>query len=251
MWRNLPLEGGLRLAYWRDPKGNDVGAYPYLKAKHTVVPGVVFQGGIRGDVVWYSLQDIYQENPWMVLSSTPRPTGQILEVYGSARGTVARQVGWHTGSSMGRYKNFPGWREDDGHQRLCLQYSSIFLGKFFGELTYNDAAEDWSVRVRAERFFYAEKQCFRPRYQYRLHSTYHFQDKIILQGAFCWMGGIPLPAQQETQLIDLYTEANYWWNNRFSLFAKLQHLYNKDHVPYASRSAPNGWSMAAGVVYAW
>lgn len=262
--QDFDITGGLNLVY-QSPTSEGIDSlhpYPILEANYNLYEWLRPYAGIKGDVQTNTLERFLQENPRLASDITLLPTNQRFLLYGGARGELIKQVGFHTGLSVGSYKNlhcFVNSATSPG-QFDVLYDPATTLWNIFGELTHTNRSENWTTRLRGDYFYYflqdLDQPWHRPVYQLDLVSTYQWHDKVVFKGSMCCLGGIK--AQQETtkaveklsSVFDLGLGIDYLWNSRISIFLDCQNLLarrNKRYLNYPSR----GFQFVAGLTYGW
>ncbi|MEM9417358.1 MAG: hypothetical protein AAF963_03335 [Bacteroidota bacterium] len=239
---------------------NSFKVYPVLEVKYPLHPWLRPYGGISGDVQRNSLQSLLKENPRLAATPTLRHTNQPWLLYGGVRGDVMEQISFNTGLSAGKYQNLHclvNSTDEPGRFDVCYDPAAQ-LYNIFGELTHSNQADTWTTRLRGDYFHYNLQKLpqpwHRPRYQLDLLSTYRWQDKVILKGSVCCIGGIKAregsTAKALPTVFDASIRIDYLWNSRLSIFLDCQNLLvkcNERYLHYPSR----GFQFVGGLTYAW
>lgn len=261
---DFSVQTGFNLVYQNDSSEvvNRFNAYPVLEVNYALHKWLRPYVGIGGDMQRTSWQGFVAENPWLAPKPALRHTDQRFVFYGGAKGDIIEKVAFHTGISIGSYKNLHCFVNNPTEPRqFDIQYDpATTLLQVFGELTQTNRAETLTTRLRGDYFHYTLQQLprpwHRPSYQLDLLSTYNLHDKVLFKGTLYWLGGIEAldrttqTAKPLADVVDLGLGIDYLWGQRFSIFLNCQNLLARANKRYLY-APTGGFHFLLGLSYAW
>jgi hypothetical protein len=258
------LEVGVNVVYENDTikNGDKVHIAPVAKASLDLTDKVQVYGGISGDVEYRSLESYIEENPYLGSEVALSHNIKTFEVLGGLKGSFWQDVSFHTGISIGRYRNlafFVNSQADSTRFDILYDTENPTLVQFFGELGYSKS-DKLLVNLRADLYGYDTKELQnawgRPTYSFKVSGSYNLYDKLVLGTSLTVQGGIKALNQQSGHqetldgIFDLNLSADYMFSRRFSAFVIGKNIFSKEYELYLNYPS-RGFTAIAGITYSF
>ena len=258
------LEVGVNVVYENDSIENadKVHIAPVATASLELTDKVQVYGGISGDVDYRSLQSYIEEIPYLGSQVALSNNIKSFEVMGGLKGSFWQDVSFHTGFSVGTYRNlafFATSEADSTRFDILYDTGSPTLVQFFGELGYGKT-DKLLLNLRADLYGYdtdeVQEAWGRPTYSFKLSGSYNLYDKLIFGASMTAQGGIKALNQQSGYrdtldgIFDLNLSADYLFSKRFSAFVIGKNIFSREYELYLNYPS-RGFTAIAGITYSF
>jgi len=258
------LEVGVNMVYENDTIKNadKLHIAPVAIASMELTDKIQVYGGISGDVNYRSLESYIEENPFLGSEVALSHNIKTFEVLGGLKGSFWQDISFHTGLSIGTYRNlafFASSQSDSTRFDILYDTDSPTLVQFFGELGYSKT-DKFLVNLRADLYGYDTKAVReawgRPTYSFKLSGSYNLYDKLIFGTSLTAQGGIKALNQQSGHqekldgIFDLNLSADYLFSKRFSAFVIGKNIFSKEYELYLNYPS-RGFTAIAGITYSF
>ncbi len=258
------LEAGLNIVYENDTIENadKLHVAPVATASLDLTDKVVVYAGISGDVNYRSLKSYVDENPYLGSEVALSHNIKTIEISGGLKGSLWDQVSFHTGLSLGTYKNMAFYvnsASDSTRYDILYDLGKTDLLQVFGEAEYSVSGK-WLVNFRGDLYAYdtkeVEKAWGRPTYTLKASGNYNLYKKLILNGSLTALGGIKalnLQSGNQTTLdaiFDVNLGVEYLFSSKFSAFVSGENLFSKEYERYWNYPS-RGFTVVAGITYSF
>ncbi|MFA0963899.1 TonB-dependent receptor [Roseivirga sp. BDSF3-8] len=260
----LFVHAGFKAVYENDTIENadQLHLFPNLQATYYLTPDFIAYAGIGGDVEKRTLRSLTNENPWVKQGLPVFHTINTFDLSAGVRGKLLNRVGFHTGFSLGAYKN-PGFfvNSEEDSTRFDLVYETDNMTRFnyFGEVTYS-AGETFRTTLRGDYYAYSVDNLgeawHRPTYRFNWLGRYNLFEKIIFQADLNLLGGInTLNLANETReeldpIADLSFRTEYIFSDQATAFIRLNNIIGGEYERY--RNYPvRGFQVMLGASYSF
>jgi hypothetical protein len=203
-----------------------------------------------------------EENPYLRPDASLSHSITTFKFSGGLKGMLANKVSFHTGLSLGTYKNlsfFTNSASDSTKFDILYDTDSPTLVHFFGELGYSESKK-LSVSLRTDFYGYNTKSVAeawgRPTYSFKLSGNYSYFEKLVFGASIRALGGInALNQQSGTQekldgVFDLNLSVDYLFSKRFSAFVIGKNIVSKEYQLYLNYPS-RGFTAIAGITYSF
>ncbi len=274
---DLTVNLGAKLVYLNDIEagGNKLYIYPNITATYRLVDELMIAfGGIQGGLIQNSYEDFAQENPFVSPTLFIIPTDRQYDAYVGVRGKLTNNLSY---SVNGRYMAerakalfmansvLGGATEDYQYgNSFGIVYDNVKTIAFAGELSL-DINRNFKLGAKAEYFSYntgTQAEAWNlPDIKGSLFMDYQIDEQWFAGANLFFTGerkdrfyeeGTLLPVSPVTVTLDSFFDVNahvgYKINTQFSVFAKVNNLFNQDYQRW-SNFPVQGIQFLAGATY--
>ncbi len=258
------LEVGVNLVHENDTIENadKLHIAPVARASYDLTDKIKVYAGISGDVTFRSFMSFVEENPYLRSDASLSHSITTFEFSGGLQGMLTNDISFHTGLSVGTYKNlsfFTNSSSDSTRFDILYDTDNPTLVHFFGELGYSESKK-LQLNFRTDLYGYSTKSVAepwgRPTYSFKLSGNYNYYDKLIFGANIRALGGInALNQQSGTQekldaVFDLNLSVDYLFSRRFSAFLIGKNIFSREYQLYLNYPS-RGFTAIAGITYSF
>ncbi|GJM30309.1 MAG: hypothetical protein DHS20C17_29440 [Cyclobacteriaceae bacterium] len=258
------LEAGLNLVYENDTiaNSNKLHIAPMAVASINLTDKITAYAGISGDVDYRSLESYVKENPFIGPDVALSHNIKVLEIAGGLKGSLWDRASFHTGLSIGTYKNLAFYANsatDSTKFDILYDTGKPNLVQLFGEFEYSQTGK-WLANIRGDLYGYDTKELAeawgRPTYSLKVSGNYNLYKKLIFNASINALGGIKALNQQSgnQQKLEAIFDANlgvdYLFSPKFSAFVLGENLFSKEYQQYLNYPS-RGFTVIAGITYSF
>jgi hypothetical protein len=258
------LEVGVNLVHENDTIENadKLHIAPVATAYLDLTDRIEVYAGISGDVTFRSFMSFVEENPYLRPDASLSHSITTFKFSGGLRGTLAEKLSFHTGFSLGTYKNlsfFTNSISDSTKFDIRYDTDNPTLVHYFGELGYTES-EKLQVNFRTDLYGYSTKSLSepwgRPTYSFKLSGNYNYYEKLVFGASLRALGGIKALNEQSGQqekldgIFDLNLSVDYLFSKRFSAFVIGKNIFSKEYELYLNYPS-RGFTAIAGISYSF
>ena len=258
------LEVGVNVVHENDTIENadKLHIAPVATAYMDLTDKIQVYAGISGDVSYRSFMSFVDENPYLRPDAPLSHSITTFKFFGGLKGTLTDNVNFHTGLSVGTYKNlsfFVNSQTDSTKFDIVYDTDNPTLVHFFGELGYTKSKK-LQLNLRTDLYGYSTKSLTdpwgRPTYSFKLSGSYNVYDKLIFGAGVNALGGIKSLNQQSGRqekldgIFDLNLTVDYLFSRRFSAFVIGKNILSKEYELYLNYPS-RGFTAIGGISYSF
>ncbi|MGB1309301.1 MAG: TonB-dependent receptor, partial [Oceanihabitans sp.] len=247
--------------------------YPNIKASYRIVNEILIAyAGIQGDLIQNSYSDFVQENPFMSPTLFITPTDQKLNSFIGLKGKISSTMSYNikgkyiaeTNKALIKNNEITAAGKTYMHgNSFAVVYDNVSTINLSGEINA-DVNRNFSLGMKLEYFAYQvdqEKEAWNlPDFKGNLFVDYQINKQWFAGANLIFVGQRKDAIYQPSLLLttpravtlDSYFDANanvgYHINSRFSVYAKVNNIANKNYNRWQNY-AVQGIQLLAGATY--
>ncbi len=242
---NLNIKGGFGLTAGKTAEeANETGIYPFVDLKLKLNDNWSLLGSVESGLRWNALDDLFSQNQFLDDSLSIENTELVSSFGGGLRGSLTKNLLVETGVSWETVNSMPFFipsLSDSSRYTITYDGGNTNILSFNSKGTYATSTNS-SVGVKLNLFSYTtatlEKAWHLPSYSFSLFFVKNIKEKFFINSEVIAQGGIEAPGTTTIEVIDLnsFVDLNlnldYKATDRFSVFLKLNNLFNKEYEKY-------------------
>jgi len=246
----IPIEGldlsiGLNTVYENDKIGDEsIHVYPDIEVDYALAESAHVYAHLDGDIERVSLHTLVDENLWLAPNIEVAHTNRSAQITSGIRGKVLKKLAFNAGFSFASLKNLYFYQNSVADQsKFVIAYDGGDTKRLnvFADagLTFSEKAR---LNLRGDLFNYNTDEVaeawHRPTFRFTASTYVNLYSKLSLNASLITLGGMKAfnPATGNTvdidAAVDLSTQLNYFWSNRFSIFLQMNNMLAQDYPLY-------------------
>ncbi len=267
---NWHLEGGINLVFENDTLGTgpNLHLYPHVVAEYSLLPNLLLNASIKGNIQRTSLNSFARQNPFLDANVDLAHTNQALEVLLGVNGNLKQSIFYKLQIGYEQLQNlyfFVNGANDRARFDIFYQTDDINRLKVDAQIGYEPNSY-YNIYLNGTFFNYQlpdtqEAPWHRPLYRVNLSGTWSPTPKWRMNLNYYGMGGIQAKnfITNEVQSLDFISDLNFkvdylFWEKggqgtpNLSAFVTLNNIFAKNYQRYLYYPR-QGFNFLIGIMY--